>query len=131
MEFYIHIRISFFNSFLVLTFRQQGDKQIDLCRRTFLIYDPYLVSLAVFSSMSATSGPPALLYVWTRIFQLLFCLLLSSLGPPLWMWDYLRRTGQSGYLLPLSGGIDSSSVAALVYCMCCHVYDAFQNDGNF
>ena len=25
-------------------------------------------------------------------------------GPACWMWDYLRRSGASGFLLPLSGG---------------------------
>lgn len=28
-----------------------------------------------------------------------------SLGPACWLWDYLRRSGQAGFLLPLSGGI--------------------------
>jgi len=28
------------------------------------------------------------------------------------LWDYLRRSGQRGYFLPLSGGADSSSTAA-------------------
>eukprot|EP01018_Ginkgo_biloba_P034783 Gb_09664 [translate_table: standard] len=41
-----------------------------------------------------------------------------ALGPACWLWDYLRRSGASGYLLPLSGGADSSSVAAIVGCMC-------------
>ena len=27
-----------------------------------------------------------------------------SLGPACWMWDYLRRSGMSGFFLPLSGG---------------------------
>jgi NAD+ synthase (glutamine-hydrolysing) len=27
-----------------------------------------------------------------------------SLGPACWLWDYLRRSGQSGFFLPLSGG---------------------------
>lgn len=37
----------------------------------------------------------------------------------LWLWDYLRKCpGFKGFILPLSGGIDSSSVACLVYCMC-------------
>jgi hypothetical protein len=27
-----------------------------------------------------------------------------SLGPACWLWDYLRRSGQGGYFLPLSGG---------------------------
>ena len=38
-------------------------------------------------------------------------------GPALWMWDYLRRSGARGYLLPLSGGADSSTVAALIASM--------------
>mmetsp|Transcript_22894 Transcript_22894/g.65448 ORF Transcript_22894/g.65448 Transcript_22894/m.65448 type:complete len:363 (-) Transcript_22894:363-1451(-) len=37
-----------------------------------------------------------------------------ALGPSGWLWDYLRRSGQRGYFLPLSGGADSSSTAALV-----------------
>ncbi|KAI6707002.1 hypothetical protein NL676_009964 [Syzygium grande] len=41
-----------------------------------------------------------------------------ALGPGCWLWDYLRRSGASGFLLPLSGGADSSSVAAIVGCMC-------------
>lgn len=41
-----------------------------------------------------------------------------SLGPSCWLWDYLRRSGASGFLLPLSGGADSSAVAAIVGCMC-------------
>lgn len=39
-------------------------------------------------------------------------------GPACWLWDYLRRSGASGFLLPLSGGADSSSTAAIVGCMC-------------
>jgi NAD+ synthase (glutamine-hydrolysing) len=38
-------------------------------------------------------------------------------GPACWLWDYLRRSGASGYLLPLSGGADSASVAAIVRIM--------------
>ncbi|XP_075044348.1 glutamine-dependent NAD(+) synthetase isoform X2 [Mixophyes fleayi] len=47
-----------------------------------------------------------------------------SLGPACWLWDYLRRSKQGGFLLPLSGGIDSSSVACIVYSMCCLVCQA-------
>ena len=36
----------------------------------------------------------------------------------LWLWDYLRRSKMKGFMLPLSGGLDSSTVAVLVYCMC-------------
>lgn len=41
-----------------------------------------------------------------------------ALGPACWLWDYLRRSGATGYLLPLSGGADSSSTAAIVGSMC-------------
>lgn len=41
-----------------------------------------------------------------------------ALGPACWMWDYLRRSGLGGFFLPLSGGADSSSTAALVGNMC-------------
>ena len=33
----------------------------------------------------------------------------------LWLWDYLRKSPLKGFILPLSGGIDSSSVACIVY----------------
>ena len=41
-----------------------------------------------------------------------------ALGPACWLWDYLRRSRLSGFFLPLSGGSDSSAVAALVGSMC-------------
>nr|XP_057933417.1 glutamine-dependent NAD(+) synthetase isoform X2 [Doryrhamphus excisus] len=52
-----------------------------------------------------------------------------SLGPACWLWDYLRRSGQAGFLLPLSGGVDSSSTACIVYSMCVLVCRAVAN-GN-
>uniref|UniRef100_A0A061S1R4 Glutamine-dependent NAD(+) synthetase n=2 Tax=Tetraselmis sp. GSL018 TaxID=582737 RepID=A0A061S1R4_9CHLO len=39
-------------------------------------------------------------------------------GPACWLWDYMRRSGASGFLLPLSGGADSSSTAAITGFMC-------------
>ena len=38
----------------------------------------------------------------------------------LWLWDYLRRClpAIKGFIIPLSGGIDSASVACIVYCLC-------------
>jgi NAD+ synthase (glutamine-hydrolysing) len=39
-------------------------------------------------------------------------------GPACWLWDYLRRSGQGGFFLPLSGGVDSSSTATIVFSMC-------------
>lgn len=47
-------------------------------------------------------------------------------GPACWLWDYLRRSGASGFLLPLSGGADSSAVAAIVGSMCQLVVEAIQ-----
>lgn len=41
-----------------------------------------------------------------------------ALGPAAWLWDYLRRSGAAGFLLPMSGGADSSSTAAIVGSMC-------------
>ncbi|XP_070564426.1 glutamine-dependent NAD(+) synthetase-like [Ptychodera flava] len=52
-----------------------------------------------------------------------------AFGPACWLWDYLRRSGQGGFFLPLSGGIDSSSTACIVASMCHIVCDAVRN-GN-
>ena len=51
-------------------------------------------------------------------------------GPACWLWDYLRRSGASGYLLPLSGGADSSSTAAIVGSMCQIVCKAIEAENN-
>jgi len=45
-------------------------------------------------------------------------------GPALWMWDYLRRSGARGFWIPLSGGADSASVAALVASMASMVFES-------
>jgi NAD+ synthase (glutamine-hydrolysing) len=39
-------------------------------------------------------------------------------GPACWLWDYLRRSGMSGFFLPLSGGADSSSTASIICTSC-------------
>jgi NAD+ synthase (glutamine-hydrolysing) len=39
-------------------------------------------------------------------------------GPACWLWDYCRRSGMAGFLLPLSGGADSATVCAIIYTMC-------------
>ena len=49
-------------------------------------------------------------------------------GPAAWLWDYLRRSGATGFLLPLSGGADSSATAAIVGSMCEMVYKAAATD---
>ena len=53
---------------------------------------------------------------------------LSRLGPACWLWDFLRRSGAAGYFLPLSGGADSSAVAAIVGCMTEMVTKAARED---
>lgn len=53
-----------------------------------------------------------------------------ALGPACWLWDYLRRSKQGGFFLPLSGGIDSCSTACIVYSMCCLVYKEVQNSNE-
>ena len=50
------------------------------------------------------------------------------LGPACWLWDFLRRSGASGFFLPLSGGADSSAVATIVSVMCILVTKAAQDD---
>lgn len=40
----------------------------------------------------------------------------------LWLWDYLRRSRMFGFMMPLSGGLDSSSVATLVFSMCNYLF---------
>lgn len=51
---------------------------------------------------------------------------LHSLGPACWLWDYLRRSGQGGFFLPLSGGVDSASTACIVSSMCHQVVGAIK-----
>jgi NAD+ synthase (glutamine-hydrolysing) len=41
-----------------------------------------------------------------------------ALGPACWLWDYLRRSQAAGFFLALSGGLDSCSVATIVFSMC-------------
>lgn len=61
-------------------------------------------------------------------------------GPACWLWDYLRRSKQKGFFLPLrfalfydfcSGGIDSCATALIVYSMCEIVYQKVIDGGNW
>jgi len=45
------------------------------------------------------------------------------------MWDYLRRSGGRGFFLPLSGGADSASVAAMIGSMAKIILQSIQS-GN-
>jgi len=47
-------------------------------------------------------------------------------GPACWLWDYLRRSGASGFFLPLSGGADSGATASMVGVMSNLVVKAVQ-----
>lgn len=51
------------------------------------------------------------------------------MGPACWLWDYLRRSRAGGFMLPLSGGADSASVATIVFVMCSMAVKAAQ-EGN-
>jgi len=51
-----------------------------------------------------------------------------SLGPALWLWDYLRRSGARGFFLPLSGGLDSASTSTIVGSMCHLAFKAISED---
>ena len=47
----------------------------------------------------------------------------------LWLWDYLRRvvaagSGIQGFIVPLSGGLDSASVACIVFCLAKLLHEA-------
>ncbi|XP_011138407.1 probable glutamine-dependent NAD(+) synthetase isoform X1 [Harpegnathos saltator] len=46
-----------------------------------------------------------------------------AMAPACWLWDYLRRAYQGGFFLPLSGGVDSSASACIVYSMCQMIFD--------
>lgn len=50
-------------------------------------------------------------------------------GPSLFLYDYLRRSGLSGFILPLSGGIDSAATACIVYGLATRLED-FQDVEN-
>lgn len=52
-----------------------------------------------------------------------------ALGPACYLWDYLRRSKAAGYLVPLSGGIDSCATAVIVFSMCRLVIAALE-EGN-
>ncbi|KAK0388001.1 hypothetical protein NLU13_4245 [Sarocladium strictum] len=49
------------------------------------------------------------------------------LSTAVYLWNYLTRTMSGGFFLALSGGLDSSSVALMVYGMCKLVLKSIQN----
>lgn len=52
-----------------------------------------------------------------------------ALSAGCYMWDYLRKSGAAGFLIPLSGGVDSAATATLVFSMCREVMKALEQ-GN-
>ncbi|KAI3386640.1 hypothetical protein SNEBB_002310 [Seison nebaliae] len=52
-------------------------------------------------------------------------------APAQFLWDFLRRSNQAGFLLPLSGGVDSSSTATLVYSMCRLIFQHLNGSESF
>lgn len=38
-----------------------------------------------------------------------------------YLWDYLRKSGGSGYFLPISGGADSTVCALILFHLCCNI----------
>jgi NAD+ synthase (glutamine-hydrolysing) len=48
-----------------------------------------------------------------------------ALGPGSWMYDYMRRSGATGFMLPLSGGADSAAVAAIVGSLTVRMYEGY------
>ncbi|KAL5115082.1 glutamine-dependent NAD(+) synthetase [Pleosporales sp. CAS-2024a] len=51
-----------------------------------------------------------------------------AMGTSCWLFDYLRRSDSTGFLVPLSGGIDSCCTAVIVYNMCHMVLNAIRED---
>jgi NAD+ synthase (glutamine-hydrolysing) len=51
-----------------------------------------------------------------------------GLGPPCWLWDFLRRSGASGYFIPLSGGADSSCVTTMVGLLTRLIFNEIQKE---
>jgi len=47
-----------------------------------------------------------------------------------WLWDYLRRSGAMGFMLPLSGGADSAVTATIVYNMCVLLDKAYKEENK-
>ena len=52
-----------------------------------------------------------------------------GLGAGCYLWDFLRRSRQAGFFVPLSGGVDSCATAVIVFSMCRLVVQAVES-GN-
>ncbi|CAD8047094.1 unnamed protein product [Paramecium primaurelia] len=47
-----------------------------------------------------------------------------------YLWDYMRRSGACGFMLPLSGGLDSSATALSVFFMANKIFKTINNVDN-
>lgn len=83
-----------------------------------IIYEP----IQVCNNTHSTLSPPISLKLLKPSEEIKY-------GPACWLWDYLRRSKQNGFFLPLSGGIDSCSTALIVWSMCEMVYKKFIESG--
>ncbi len=94
--------------------------------------DCHNVHLLLGGDMSSTTHPYSSITPTTPQQELYFSSPEEEccLGPACWLWDYLRRSGAAGFLLPLSGGADSSSVATIVGAMCHLVFEASSRDSQ-
>lgn len=48
-------------------------------------------------------------------------------GPAMWCWGYLARSRQSGFFLPLSGGVDSCATSLIIFSMCRMAFQRIQS----
>lgn len=81
------------------------------------------ISLLVDNTITAVQSPPIQTRIHTPEEE-------CCMGPACWLWDYLRRSGAAGFLLPLSGGADSSAVASIVRVMCEMIAEAAMDEKN-
>ena len=49
---------------------------------------------------------------------------------PCFLWDYVRRSRQAGYFIPLSGGVDRCATSCIVFSMCKLVCAEIQKGDN-
>ena len=47
-----------------------------------------------------------------------------------YLWDYLRKSNQKGFFLPLSGGSDSACIALCVYYLCEKIFKALEQNNE-
>lgn len=48
-----------------------------------------------------------------------------------YLWDYLRKSKQKGFFLPLSGGSDSCCIAVTIYCLCEKIFNSIEQKNTF